>query len=85
MKYRTTTFSSYLLSISKFVMIDWFTKSQHSLSDFVFEHVQNDGGRYGKKRSSDIEGYSHIVCKKRGGLCRLTESVCVVASNKRGW
>ena len=33
MKYRTTTFSSYLLSISKFVMIDWFTKSQHSLSD----------------------------------------------------
>ena len=26
-----------------------------------------------------------IVCKKRGGLCRLTESVCVVASNKRGW
>ena len=26
-----------------------------------------------------------IVCKKRGGLCRFTESVCVVASNKRGW
>ena len=35
-----------------------FTKSQHSLSDFVFEHVQNDGGRYGKKRSRYIEGYS---------------------------
>ena len=29
--------------------------------------------------------YVWIVCKKRGGLCRLTESVCVVASNKRGW
>ena len=58
MKNRTSTFSSYLLSISKFVMIDWFTKSQHSLRDFVFEHVQNDGGRYGKKHSRYIEGYS---------------------------
>lgn len=58
MKYRTSTFSSHLLSISKFVMIDWFTKSQHSLCDFVFECVQNDGGWYGKKHSRYIEGYS---------------------------
>ena len=39
-------------------MIDWFTKSQHSLRDFVFEHAQNDGGRYEKKHSRYIEGYS---------------------------
>ena len=29
--------------------------------------------------------YVWIVCKKREGFCRLTECVCVVASNKRGW
>ena len=52
MKYRTSTFSSYLLSISKFFMIDWFTKSQHSLSDFVFEQVQNDGGADGTGKSA---------------------------------
>ena len=57
MKYRTSsTFSSYLLSIRS--IQNWVTKSQHSLRDLLFEHVQNDGGRYGKKRSRYIEGYS---------------------------
>ena len=72
MKYRTSTFSSFLLSIWKFVMIDWFTKSQHSLRDFVFEHVQNDGGRsldygiqYGMVQSSPKPSHHIAIDENR--------------------
>ena len=74
-----------------------FTKSQHSLRDLR----NKNGGWDGTGKSyfhSPIfavwngtpsfnwqHQYVWIVCKKRGGFCRLTECVCAVASNKRGW
>ena len=54
MKNRTSTFSSYLLSISKFVMIDWFTKSQHSLSSSMCKMMADGTGRNTQDILKDI-------------------------------
>ena len=95
MKYRTSsTFSSYLLSISinrhdrlvspnPNILCATYRKRKWWLRrnwKELFFAVWNGTPSFNWQHQ-----YVWIVCKKRGGLCRLTESVCVVASNKRGW
>ena len=90
MKYRTSsTFSSYLLSIDRLVspnpniLCATYRKRKWRLRrnwKELFFAVWNGTPSFNWQHQ-----YVWIVCKKRGGLCRLTESVCVVASNKRGW
>ena len=94
MKYRTSSaFSSYLLSISyrhdrlvspnPNILCATYRKRKWRLRrnwKELFFAVWNGTPSFNWQHQ-----YVWIVCKKRGGLCRLTESVCVVASNKRGW